>query len=72
MTVRANDAVRALPRPVVEQSEFSFTDRDYRRIAAMIRADAGIDLREEKSTLVYSRLVKRLRALQLEEFSRLL
>jgi len=53
MNVRANDAVRGRPRPAVEQSEFSFTDHDYRRIAAMIRADAGIDLREEKSALVY-------------------
>jgi chemotaxis protein methyltransferase CheR len=68
MKVRANVAVRGLPRPSVEQSEYAFTDRDYRRIAAMIRADAGIDLREEKSALVYSRLVKRLRALRLKSF----
>ena len=42
----ANDAGRGRPRPAVEHREFAFTDQDYRRIAAMIHADAGIDLRE--------------------------
>ena len=34
----------------------------------MMYADAGIDLRESKTDLVYSRLAKRLRALKLESF----
>src|SRR5271166_2876274 len=68
MNVRGSNAVRVNPRPTLEQSEFSFTDHDYRRIATMIHADAGIDLGTEKSALVYSRLVKRLRALNLESF----
>ena len=38
------------------------------RIAAMLYADAGIYLPESKATLVYSRLAKRLRALNLESF----
>jgi chemotaxis protein methyltransferase CheR len=48
--------------------EFVFTAQDYRRIAALIHADAGIDLRESKAELVYSRLAKRLRALKLDSF----
>ena len=48
--------------------EFLFTAEDFRRIAAMIHADAGIALTENKATLVYSRLAKRLRALGLESF----
>ena len=48
--------------------EFLFTAEDFRRIASMIHADAGIALTENKATLVYSRLAKRLRALGLESF----
>ncbi len=48
--------------------DYAFTDRDFREIASMIYDDARIHLAESKSTLVYSRLVKRLRALNLESF----
>ena len=48
--------------------EFKMTDRDFREIAAMLYADAGIYLHESKATLVYSRLVKRLRKLNLDSF----
>ncbi len=48
--------------------EYKMTDRDFREIAAMLYADAGIYLHESKATLVYSRLVKRLRKLNLESF----
>ena len=48
--------------------EFPFTERDFRQIAAMLYADAGLALPESKATLVYSRLAKRLRALGLESF----
>ena len=48
--------------------EFAMTTRDFREIAAMLYADAGIYLQESKATLVYSRLVKRLRKLNLENF----
>lgn len=41
---------------------------DFRAIAAMLHADAGIFLPETKATLVYSRLAKRLRILGLESF----
>lgn len=48
--------------------EFLLTQEDFRRIAAMIHADSGIHLAETKAALVYSRLVKRLRALGLASF----
>ncbi len=50
------------------QGEFRFTQSDFRNIAAMLRADAGIALPEEKATLVYARLAKRVRALGLRDF----
>ena len=48
--------------------EFVFTDEDFRRIAAILYADAGISLADSKATLVYSRLAKRLRTLGLASF----
>jgi chemotaxis protein methyltransferase CheR len=49
--------------------EYPLTHEDFRDIAGMIYADARIHLTEQKATLVYSRLVKRLRALNLESFA---
>ena len=48
--------------------EFPLTRDDFRQIAGIAYADAGIDLSEAKASLVYSRLTKRLRALRLESF----
>ena len=48
--------------------EFLLTQCDFREIAAMIHADAGIALPDSKAALVYSRLAKRLRALGLASF----
>jgi len=48
--------------------EFAFTDDDFRTIAAVLHGDAGIYLPESKSTLVYSRLAKRLRVLGISSF----
>ncbi|MGO9132976.1 MAG: CheR family methyltransferase [Methylovirgula sp.] len=48
--------------------EFPMTAADFRQIATMLHADAGIHLPESKATLVYSRLAKRLRALGLKSF----
>ena len=49
--------------------EYAFTTRDFDRIAAMLRADAGIALTDGKAALVYSRLAKRLRNLGLSDFT---
>lgn len=54
-------------RPLVD-GEFPLTLEDFRAVAAMLHADAGIALSEAKATLVYSRLAKRLRALGLGSF----
>ncbi|MBV9078386.1 MAG: protein-glutamate O-methyltransferase [Methylobacteriaceae bacterium] len=61
-------AVQTRASEVSGGNEFAFTDHDFRQIAAMLYADSGISLPETKSTLVYSRLAKRLRALGLESF----
>lgn len=50
------------------EGEFVFTNEDFRHIAEMLHADAGIHLPDTKATLVYSRLAKRLRARGLESF----
>ncbi|WP_376095646.1 protein-glutamate O-methyltransferase [Roseomonas sp. CCTCC AB2023176] len=55
--------------PALVAGEYAFTPRDFDRIAAMLRADAGIALTEGKAALVYSRLAKRLRSLGLPDFS---
>src|SRR5690606_28849285 len=49
--------------------EFPLTKSDFQQIAAIAHNDAGIDLCEAKADLVYSRLTKRLRTLQLESFA---
>ena len=55
-------------RTALVDGEFLFTREDFRQIATMLHADAGIALVETKATLVYSRLAKRLRLLGLETF----
>jgi chemotaxis protein methyltransferase CheR len=48
--------------------EFSLGVEEFRTIAAILHGDAGIHLSDSKMALVYSRLVKRLRALGLASF----
>ena len=60
-------AQKESPAAMVE-GEFVFTEADFRKIAAMVHGDAGIALPQDKGTLVYSRLAKRLRALGLKSF----
>jgi Methylase of chemotaxis methyl-accepting proteins len=61
-----------LPHPPLEQREFAFTDRDFRRVCQMIRNRAGIALAPGKRDMVYGRLSRRLRALGLAKFSQYL
>ncbi len=63
-----NAAVGVRIRESTLPGEFPMTDRDFKDIAAMLYSDAGIYLPSSKSTLVYSRLVKRLRTLNLASF----
>ncbi len=48
--------------------EFEFTARDFERVRGMIHARAGIALSASKQEMVYSRLARRLRALNLDSF----
>ncbi|MBS0412205.1 MAG: protein-glutamate O-methyltransferase, partial [Proteobacteria bacterium] len=65
-----NQAVaRKLDAPALVEGEFAFTAEDFARIAQLLYEQAGITLSESKSTLVYSRLAKRLRALGLSTFA---
>ena len=50
------------------EGEFALTAEDFRHIAHVLHAHAGIALGEGKAALVYSRLAKRLRALGLRNF----
>lgn len=51
------------------QREFAFTRRDFERVRGLIHRRAGIALVESKQDMVYSRLARRLRLLQLTSFS---
>lgn len=55
-------------REVLAPGEFALHRDDFSRISSMIYDDAGIFLPETKAALVYARLAKRLRALQLDAF----
>lgn len=57
-----------LPHPPTDQREFPFSDRDFRRVCQMIHARAGIALAPGKRDMVYGRLSRRLRALDLHDF----
>jgi chemotaxis protein methyltransferase CheR len=65
MTARASSA----PSSALSTGEFAFSDANFREIAHIAKAEAGIDLHSSKATLVYSRLAKRLRALGIKTFS---
>lgn len=49
--------------------EFVFRNEDFERIRDLIRERVGISLTDKKRDLVYSRIARRLRALQLAKFS---
>jgi chemotaxis protein methyltransferase CheR len=56
----------AIPEP---QREFNFSDADFRGLVQAAYEYAGISLADSKRNLVYSRLSRRLRALNLQTFS---
>ena len=49
--------------------EFEMTDRDFDQIRSLASEFTGISLSEHKKEMVYSRLARRLRALEISEFS---
>lgn len=52
----------------IPEREFDYADADFARVKAIIYRKAGINLGDSKKQLVYSRLARRLRALQLNNF----
>ncbi len=60
-----------LPHPP-EHREFTFADRDFRRVCQMIHARAGIALAPAKRDMAYGRLSRRLRALGMDSFNQYL
>lgn len=48
--------------------EFKFTDRDFDLISGLVHKNYGLSLTDAKKPLVYSRLIKRLRFLNIESF----
>ena len=68
----AAPATTAQPRAtagLVPGSEFELTASDFAKIAGIMKAEAGIFLHNNKANLVYSRLAKRLRILQIRSFA---
>ena len=51
-----------------QDREFTFSDRDFRRVCELIHRRAGIALADSKRDMVYSRLSRRLRTLGLRGF----
>ncbi|MEO1639370.1 MAG: protein-glutamate O-methyltransferase CheR [Pseudomonadota bacterium] len=52
----------------IDDSEFSFSDKDFAAIAELAKARYGLALQSSKKALVYARLAKRLRVLHLKSF----
>ncbi len=53
----------------VEDREFNYSDADFEQVRSVIYNKAGINLSNSKKQLVYSRLARRLRALNLPNFT---
>jgi len=51
-----------------QERAFQFTSRDFNAIRSIVRDQTGISLSDAKKDLVYNRLVKRLRSLNLDNF----
>src|SRR5690554_2058184 len=50
-------------------NEFEFSDKDFNRVKKIAYDFAGIDLNESKKNLVYNRLAKRIRVLEMQRFT---
>ncbi len=59
----------AMEQPVGKQREFHFTDKDFEQIRTLVARQTGIALSDAKRELVYGRLSRRLRALNISSFS---
>lgn len=50
-------------------NEFQFSDKDFNHVKTIVYDFAGIDLNESKKNLVYNRLAKRIRFLEMNSFA---
>ena len=53
----------------VRDREFDFTDADFDKIRVFVKAETGIKLSDGKKNMVYGRLSRRLRSLEMKSFS---
>ncbi len=53
----------------MSEREFDFTEKDFLRVKTVVYNFAGIDLNDSKKNLVYNRLAKRIRFLDMNSFS---
>jgi len=53
----------------VSEKEFDFTNNDFAQVKTLVYDFAGIDLNDAKKNLVYNRLAKRIRFLEMNSFS---
>ena len=53
---------------MVKERDFHFTDQDFKRIQGLVSEHTGINLSDAKKDMVYSRLSRRLRALDIDKF----
>lgn len=53
----------------MSEREFDFTEKDFLRVKKVVYDFAGIDLNDSKKNLVYNRLAKRIRFLDMNSFS---
>lgn len=67
-TTAGSSSTRTRDRDLSGGGEFAFSEKEFRHIAKVLGDETGIRLTNEKTTLVYSRLAKRLRALGLKSF----
>uniref|UniRef100_Q31HM0 Chemotaxis protein methyltransferase n=1 Tax=Hydrogenovibrio crunogenus (strain DSM 25203 / XCL-2) TaxID=317025 RepID=Q31HM0_HYDCU len=56
----------------MSEREFDFTEQDFTRVKTLVYDFAGIDLNDSKKNLVYNRLAKRIRFLELNSFKQYL
>jgi chemotaxis protein methyltransferase CheR len=59
----------AAARDTLRLREFAFGEEDFQALRALVKSVTGIHLSEQKRELVYGRLTRRLRALQLRSFA---
>lgn len=63
------EAARLIKKPGFDQREFPMTDKDFAFIRSLAKKNTGIELGDHKKEMIYSRIVRRIRALRLNSFN---